>query len=380
MIAAHTFVSLSFDELQEKLTHALNTIDFNPTLAFVFVSSDFPLTRIMDLFKNQNITLFGSSTGGEILFDSVSNHIGEKSAVVMLTDLPKESFRLHFLKQGTLSPYALGSALGKKAADTFRRPSALVGASGILMDGEALVEGILSENSKDMPLFGGLAGDDGHFEKTFIFTEEAITDKGAMMLVFNQNKIELSGMTSGGWISLGAEFVIDRAEGNTVYEINGQPALDMYMNYLNVKEEDLPAIGIEYPFMVKKGDKEPVLRAITGIDKQKRSLIFAGTVSKGATVSFSTSPGFEIMENTRDKIIAFHQTHKRADLLLLFSCIARHIALGPLISTEIKLASIKWKKPLAGFFTYGEIGGNDGEASAFHNQTFTLALLHKKRN
>ena len=380
MISAHTFVSLSFDEFQANFTHALNTIDFKPTLAFAFISPSFPLTRIMDLFKGQGIALFGSSSGGEILFDTGTNHIGEKSAVVILTDLPKESFRLHFTKQGMLSPFELGTVLGKKTAASFRHPSAIVGASGIFMDGEALVEGIASKTSDEMPLFGGLAGDDGLFEKTFVFTGEAITDRGAVALVFNQNKIELTGMTSGGWISLGAEFTINRAEGNTVYEINGQPALDMYMDYLNVKEEDLPAIGIEYPFMVKKTDKTTVLRAITGIDSEKRALVFAGTVPQGAVVSFSTSPGFEIMENTREKIIAFHNAHKKADLLLLFSCIARHIALGPLISTEIKLASIKWKKPLAGFFTYGEIGSNTHGTSAFHNQTFTLAILHKKRN
>ncbi len=185
-------------------------------------------------------------------------------------------------------------------------------------------------------------------------------------------------MTSSGWISLGAEFTVGKAEGNQVYEINGIPALDMYMDYLNVKEDDLPAIGIEYPFMVQEADVSYVLRAITGIDKEKRSLIFAGTVPQGATVSFSTSPGFEIMENTREKIIAFHKVHKKADLILLFSCIARHIALGPLISTEIKLASIKWKSPLAGLFTYGEIGSNDNGINTFHNQTFTLALLRKK--
>ncbi len=355
-------------------------MNFRPSLAFAFVSPSFPLTRIMDTFREQNIRLFGSSSGGEILFDERENHIGEKSAVVMFTDIPADSFRLHFLPQGTLTPLALGARLGEKAAASFRHPSVVVGASGILMDGQALVEGIVSRTSEKMPLFGGLAGDDGLFEKTFIFTEKAITDKGAMALVFNQNKMELSGMTVSGWVSLGAEFTVNKADGNTVFEINGQNALDMYMDYLNVKEEDLPSIGIEYPFMVKKADGTSVLRAITGIDKEKRSLVFAGSVPAGATVSFSTSPGFEIMENTREKIITFHKNNKRADLLLLFSCIARHIALGPLISTEIKLASIKWKKPLAGFFTYGEIGNNHQGTGSFHNQTFTLALLHKKRN
>ncbi len=379
MISTHTFVSVSFSDFKTKFKHALNTIEFKPTLAFAFVSVEFSFPLLVDIFREQQITLFGSSTGGEILFDTGTSYIGDKSAVVILTDIPFSSFRLHFLNRGKLSSYALGQALGDKIMNSFKHSSAIVGASGILTDGQALMEGVLSKTGNQFVMFGGLAGDDALFEKTFLFTDETISDDGAMVLVFDQNKIELSGMISSGWISLGAEFTVNRAVGNTVFEINGLPALDMYMNYLNVKEDDLPGIGIEYPFMVKNHDGTSVLRAVTGIDKEQRSLIFAGTVSQDATVFFSTSPGFEIMENTREKIISYHGKHQKADLLLLFSCIARHITLGPLISTEIKLASIKWRKPLVGFFTYGEIGNNEKGNCIFSNQTFTLALIREKR-
>lgn len=379
MISTHTIVFVSFNEFKDKFKDALNTIDFKPTLAFAFVSVEFSLPPIADMFLEQKIILFGSTTGGEILYDTETAHIGNKSAVVVLTDIPASSFQLHFMNRVKLSSYELGEALGDKIISSFHRSSAIIGSSGILMDGQALVDGVLSKTGKQYTMYGGLAGDDALFEKTFIFTEQAISDDGAIVLVFDQDKIELSGMTSSGWVSLGADFQVTRSAGNTVFEINGSAALDMYMDYLNVREDDLPGIGIEYPFMVKKEDGTNILRAVTGIDKKQRSLIFAGSIPEGATISFSTSPGFEIMENTRDKIISYHQKNKKADLLLLFSCIARHIALGPLISTEIKLASIKWRKPLVGFFTYGEVGNNDKGNCSFYNQTFTLALIREKR-
>jgi len=379
MISTHTFVSVSFSDFKTKFKHALNTIEFKPTLAFAFVSIEFSFPLLVDLFREQQIILFGSSTGGEILFDTEAAYIGDKSAVVVLTDIPSSSFQLHFVNRGKLSSFELGQALGNKIMTSFKHSSAIIGSGGILMDGQALVEGVLSKTGNQYVMFGGLAGDDALFEKTFVFTDQTISDDGAMVLVFNGSKIELSGMTSSGWISLGAEFTVNRSKGNTIFEINGLPALDMYMNYLNVKEDDLPGIGIEYPFMVKSGDGMSVLRAVTGINKEQRSLIFAGSVLQGSTISFSTSPGFEIMENTRDKIISYHNKNPKADLLLLFSCIARHIALGPLISTEIKLASIKWRKPLVGFFTYGEMGNNENGNCSFYNQTFTLALIREKR-
>lgn len=379
MISTYSFVSVSLSDFKAKFKHALNTIKFKPTLAFAFLSIEFSFPPFLDIFREQQITLFGSSTSGEILFNDNISHIGDKSAVIVLTDIPSSSFQLHFVNRRKMTSFGLGQMLGNKILNSFKKSSAIISSGGILTDGQALVEGVLSKTGNQYVMYGGLSGDDARFEKTFVFTDQSISDDGAMVLVFDDNKIELTGMISSGWISLGAEFNVNRSTGNTVYEINGLPALDMYMNYLDVKEDDLPGIGIEYPFLVKNNDRTSVLRAVTGINKKQRSLIFAGTVLQGSTVSFSTSPGFEIMENTRDKIIAYHNERPKADLLLLFSCIARHIALGPLISTEIKLASIKWRKPLAGFFTYGEIGNNESGHCSFYNQTFTLALISEKR-
>lgn len=84
------------------------------------------------------------------------------------------------------------------------------------------------------------------------------------------------------------------------------------------------------------------------------------------------------LENTREKLIHFNEKYKAADLIIRYSSVARDMAIGPLISTEIKLAAIKWKVPLAGYFSYGEIGNNDNEICKFYNQSFTLALLTEK--
>jgi hypothetical protein len=238
------------------------------------------------------------------------------------------------------------------------------------------VEGIMDVAGKNITMYGGLAGDDAKFEKTFVFTESQITENGAVVLAFDKKHVKMSGLATSGWVGLGAELKVTRSEGNIVYEIDNQPALEVYKNYLNVSEDDLPSIGLEYPLMLKKdGIENGPLRAVLNVDKENKTLIFAGSVPQGSTISFSTSPGFEIMETTRQKIIDFYERNPRADLLILFSCVARHMALGPLISSEIKLASIKWDSPVIGYFTYGEIGNNANNVCDFYNQTFTLASI-----
>jgi len=375
MISTYSFVAESVSNLKAELSKAMDSIEFTPTLVFGFVSVYLPITKFMDVFKQQGLMLYGVSTGGEILFDQQRDSILTQAGVFVLTDLKPEVFDIHLVKREESTTFAFAQRLGKQVAQTIDNPNLILSTSGLDMDGQEMVNGMQSILGSEVKIFGGMAADDEKFKQTFVFTESNITDRGALALAFDRTKVELKGMVTSGWIGLGSEFIVNRSEGNVVYEINQEPALDLYMDYLNVSEEDLPGIGLEYPFLLKKKGSEDVIRAVMQIDGEKRSLVFAGSVPEGSTISFSTSPGFEIMENTRNRIMDFYQANPKTDLMLLFSCVARHVALGPLISTEIKLASLKWKVPLAGFFTFGEFGSNLGQICGFYNQTFTLALI-----
>ena len=378
MISSYTFVVESVSELKAELAKALVSVKFEPVLAFGFVSVNMPITKFMDVFESYDILLFGVTGGGEILFDKQQDKLISNGAVFVLTDLKPDVFKRYFINRNGINNYTFGKLIGEKIKASFQNPSVILATSGLSLDGQAMLDGVLDVAGSNISLYGGMAADDGMFSKTFVFTEANISDDGALALVFDGSAIELRGLSTSGWMSLGSEFVVNHSEGNVVYEINGQPALDMYIDYLNVTEEDLPGIGLEYPFMLKQGEDEIVIRAVMQVDTEKRALIFAGSVPQGSVISFSSSPGFEIMENTRNKIIDFHTLYPEADLMLLFSCVARHVALGPLISTEIKLASIKWKVPLLGFFSFGEFGSNEGRSCQLNNQTFTLALIRDK--
>jgi hypothetical protein len=117
------------------------------------------------------------------------------------------------------------------------------------------------------------------------------------------------------------------------------------------------------------------LRAVVGVDRAKHALIFAGTVPQGATVRFSSSPGFETIDHARRDFEAFPKGERPPDLLIMFSCMARHMALGPLVEDEIQAAQRLWQNPAIGFFTYGEIGRNTAGRCDFYNETCALALL-----
>lgn len=374
MINTASFTANTTKEFIKNFNSTIKELKFKPSLVFSFISVSMEIKEIMAVFKSNNIKIFGASSCGEFLFDKTHETISEDAAVFTLTDISVENFSFKLFNRNDLNSKDFGNKIGKSIIDSQFPASVLITSSGLTTDGQKLVEGIIEKTGNDLIMFGGLAADNSKFEKTFVFTEDTISENGALVLLLNKNKIEIKGIACSGWIGLGADLKITKSEGNIVHTIEDMPALDVYKNYLNVNDEDLPAIGIEYPLMLKRANGESALRAVLGINRDDRSLIFAGSVPENSLVTFSSSPGFEVIKTTISQISNFHNNNPKADFFILFNCMARHLALGPMIEQEIKFTADKWNAPVVGFFTYGEIGNNN-KSCDFYNQTYTLVKI-----
>jgi hypothetical protein len=365
----HGFRQLWADHVQD---------GFHPNTAIIFSSVELDLKEIVGFLGQQQVSVFGCSSCGEFLYNQQDHVITEGGLVCLMMDMKPGSFAIKLFPGSGQTSFELGNHIGKWAGDVFEKPAILILASGLDTDGEQLVRGIQKVAGNEITMFGGLAGDDARFQETFVFSENNLENNGAIAMAFNTKIYDIQGIATSGWVSIGADKVITHAEGNVVYTIDGEPALDVYKNYLSVSDADLPEIGVEYPLLIKRAGAQDVLRAVVNVDPVKKSLMFAGTVPNGAIVTFSSSPGFEIIEYTRNKVMEFHEKNRETDVLILFSCMARHNALGPSISEEIDEAWQNWTRPLIGFFTYGEIGNNYHAACDFFNETFTMVSLKQK--
>jgi hypothetical protein len=348
---------------------------FSPQIAFVFASARQGIYEISHALEPYDIHIAGSSSGGNILANSKENIIFEDSIVITLIDLKEDAYDYLIVRQDELSDKAFGNSIGEWSKEKFSDPHLILLCSGMGLNGNELVEGILEITGDDITMFGGMAGDDIRFERNFVFNGKEVIDKGAIVLAFDSRKIKMHGLTTSGWVGLGKDLTITESDGNIVYSIDYESALEVYKKYLSVQDSDLPAIGVEYPLMIKQEDNSYSLRAVMMVDKENHALIFSGTVPQDATVSFSSSPGFEVIERTKEKIRQYHTLFPEADLLLLFSCMARHLALGPVITEEIGYSRDMWGLPVTGFFTYGEIATEPQKRSDFYNQSYSLVIL-----
>lgn len=347
----------------------------NPTLALVFCSVAHDFRLLGSCLSERGMAVVGVTTAGEIADGEVLN----EACVVMLLEMKPEAFAVHFQSAEDAETLAtLGERLGAAAIDRFAHPVVLAFASGVTANGEEVVQGIRTGAGRTFPLYGGMAGDGLRMENTYVFSGEGATARGLIGLVLDGDRIEVEGLTTSGWQPVGVAKTITRSEGNRVYTIDDKPALDVYAQYLGQPEIMMEAVGVQYPLSVKRTDGTAVIRAPIYYDAEGEAVIFAGSVPEHASARFCIPPSVDIVAYVLEEAGEMKQRLPNADALILVDCIARHLALGMLSEEEIQGLHDLWKAPLAGFFSYGEIGAERTKPCDFHTETCVLLALRER--
>ena len=375
-----TIICGSVDEVKDKILASTND-DFQPTLGIVFASIVHDLNGLVDVFNDLNLDVVGCSAAGEI----VNDRLHHSSIAIMLTDLNKDYYQIYFSNFSKSTIYQAGFASGAFAAKSFENPALLLTLGGIGLDANKLLDGFKDGLGKEVPMYGGLAGDDLNMEETFAISNSSVASNGMATLVIDTDKVTVEGLATSGWEPIGGEHTITQAEGNTVYTINGKRAYDVFMQYFGLKDkenltqEEIIAIQTNYPFQIIREDGDyTVLRMPFSVNKGDGTIVLGASVKQGDKFRFSTSPGFEVIEQTVEEFNWLKNKSPQADAIILFSCIGRHGAFGPMLEDEISGLHNHWDAPLIGFLTYGEIGNTSIGTCEFHNETCSLVVLKEK--
>ena len=366
------------EEIKEALEK--NMADgFQPTLAVFLVANDNERNGVTELLSKKGIQIFGTSTGDNF----TDGEIESQSIVLLLLDIDPAYFQLAIkgADEGTIKEIA--EQIGKSALRKFENPAFLVMSGGLAVDGDEIIAGIEAACGKGTTIIGGLAADSLKMERTYVFTNDKLFDYGLLALILDEEKISLGGVAVGGWKPVGMDRVITKSNGNVVYTIDNEPALDFVSRYAGLKDLDTNngmnfMISSNFQVQLKREGKHPVMRTPMQANPGDRSIIFAGSLPEGSKVKLCLLPGFEVIEATLNEFNNYKKEQPEPDAIILFSCAGRQITLGPYVSEEIDEIKNIWNAPLAGFFCYGEIGKVDSGEHEFHNMTCSLATLTEK--
>lgn len=349
---------------------------FKPTLAVAFISIKQDFEAINKLLDAQGIVVFGATTAGEF----IDGDLGDGSAVVLLMDMNPAYFRLECMHTGERTTRDIAQDIARIGQDAFAKPVFVVASGGLSTDGETIVEGLDDVLGADGAIFGGLAGDDFTMKATYVFSNQFSSDNGLVALILDGEHVQVSGLATSGWKPVGTVRTITRSEGNVIYTIDDEPALDVIIKYTGTPKEllgsnEIISVASEFPMQLLRDDAPSVLRAPLFANKEDRSIVCAGSLPQGSKIRFSLPPDFDIIDQVVADCRQIKETQPEADALIMFSCFARHMSLGPLVSEEIDHVKNVWNSPLVGFFCYGEIGKALTSHHDFHNNTCSLVVL-----
>lgn len=374
---AKTIKARSAAELSSLLTESLNG-NYTPTLAIVFLPNAYDFEPYSALFGEKGISVFGVSSYGQFID---ADHDTD-SVVAMLMDIRPDDFRIECRETGNISTRDMARSIGNAGKLAFNKPAFILATGGIKTNGEMVIEGIEETAGKESKIFGGLGASDFQTMKTFVFTNGKITYDGLVALILDEERIKITSFATGGCHPVGIFHSITRSEGNIVYTIDDQPALDLVLRYCGKQQDALNnhvdvfnTISRHFQIQLFRENASYVMRTVMYVNPEDRSVVFAGSLLQGAKVKFSILPGFEVVDNVVNELTAFSKNTPDAEAMILFSCKGREIAFGPWMNEEIDRLHKIWNAPMIGLFSFGEIGnGGDGK-NEFYNMTCSLAIL-----
>jgi hypothetical protein len=263
---------------------------------------------------------------------------------------------------------------GVKAVITF--------APGVAINGSALVEGIGSRLGSNVPVSGGLAGDNGAFVGTWTVGAQGASAEEVVAIGVRGDGLEFSHGSYGGWKAFGPVRRITRCAGNVLFEIDGEPALDVYERLLGDQAAHLPGSGLRFPFAIFDNERKEFgpIRTILGVDKVHRSLTLAGAVHSDSFLMLMHADTNHLVQGAKSAAAAARKMRAPSGdtLAILVSCIGRKLVMAERIGEEVEIVrkELGARATIAGFYSYGEIGPfRSGTTCQLHNQTMTIIWL-----
>ena len=229
----------------------ISKIDSENTVVFIFGAPEFiSEEKVFEQLKNKfkKSILIGCSGAGEIFND----HVFDESLSIAAAKFEKSKIQaVHFPIEDMSKSFDVGCQISEKLNSQEELAGIFVLSDGLSVNGSELIKGINSVVSPEVIVTGGLAGDGSRFEKTWTIFEGKPASGFVSAIGFYGKNIQIEHGSQGGWDIFGPERVVTKAEGNILYELDGQPALKLYKEYLGEKASELPASGLLFPLQIR---------------------------------------------------------------------------------------------------------------------------------
>ncbi|NHM26122.1 hypothetical protein G7K71_09025 [Desulfofundulus sp. TPOSR] len=345
-----------------------------PALTFLFTTEGYNQEEILETVMAETGTpkLVGASGAGIITAEGIKKHGVE---VVTLAG------------EGITARTALVEMLSERADETGRELAEKLlsgqtpgeGTVFVFPDGLAgniarMLRGIYDVLGSRFTYAGGGTGDNMHFFRTYQMTETGVAS-GAVAAALVAGCSFATGM-GHGWEPFGPPLLITRTRGKVVFEIDEQPAFQVYSRRLGgITSEEFPDCAVRYPLGVPDLTGRFIIRDPFKLGADD-SIEFVTEVPYRAVAHLMRYTSPESL--TRAALEATVQARKSVNFprfALIFDCVSRFLLMGEHADRELEaIRNTLGGVPVAGFLTFGEVGSCASGPPLFYNKTFLIAM------
>jgi hypothetical protein len=359
-----------------------------PALMLVYASTGYDLERLLDGVRahaGPDTVIAGCTTLGEV----VAGRPNPMASGLVVTALGGPGLQVRVQAGRDVSTRrreAGAEAAGSVAQLGAPNRICLLLCDGLVGEQHEVVRGAYGVLGATVPLVGGCAGDDLTYTKTMQFYGdhagvEILTD--AVVGVGLGSEGPLGVGIAHGWRKVGEPLVVTSSSGGRLFELDGRPALDVYLEAMGADRtllednKEFRARAFTSPLGMSRRAGEDI-RVVHDGDASDGSLLCLADIPQGALTWLMQHDDEALIDAAVASCTQAIDGLDGADPagLLVFDCGARKVMLGESgVRREIAaMAETCGPVPFGGFYTYGEIARTHGSRGMHHLTVVTLAL------
>ncbi len=253
---------------------------------------------------------------------------------------------------------------------------------GLNINGSELSKGLNSKINNTISITGGLAADQADFKETLVLHNGPGFSNKIVAVGFYGEDIHIGYGSKGGWGTFGVDREVTKSRANVLYELDNQPALDLYKRYLGPHAEKLPSSALLFPISLRLKDLEtPLVRTVLSVNEEDGSMTFAGDIPQGEIIRLMNTNYEKLIEGAHGAAeMSVESLHDmQPDLAILISCVGRNLVLKHRTDEEIENVCevLGEGARIAGFYSYGELCPSKSTdlKCELHNQTMTITTF-----
>lgn len=226
----------------------------------------------------------------------------------------------------------------------------------------------------DLALIGGCFSEQG---QGWLYADGQFLNQHVLTITLSNADLDVITQSYSEWHLIGRTWSVTKAVGNTLYELDQQPAKALYARYLSeTLHDDRPdgespedSIHFENFPLMRVNDKQHTLSAPVRL-LADGGLIMSTPLLEGDRVRFAYSHPSMTLEQINRGAESLHR--RRPELILSFNCAARlrfdHQ------ERERELQPFQAMAPLSGVFCYGELMHDKGRTRLLQHSLVTVAI------